>query len=293
MKSHICIIAAAALWGCIGIFLKLLTAAGLGTMQAVAVRVILAAVLYAAFLLITDRKAFRIRPRDIWMFVGTGICSLVFFNWCYFSCIKSIEGGGLGIAAVLLYTAPIFVMIMSAIFFREKLTPVKLVALALTFAGCLLVTGVVGSRAAIPTKAILYGLGSGFGYALYSIFGKAATKRYGSKTVTVWSFILGAVAVVPFLFGVEWSGLATAQGIFGALGISVLCCILPYLLYTEGLKSVEPGRASVMATVEPVVAAIVGIFYGEMPTALRIAGMALVIGAIVLMGLAERKKKKA
>ena len=78
MRSHICIIAAAALWGCIGIFLKLLTAAGLNTMQAVAVRVILAAVLYAAFLLITDRKALRIRLRDVWMFVGTGVCSLFF-----------------------------------------------------------------------------------------------------------------------------------------------------------------------------------------------------------------------
>lgn len=291
MKSHICIIAAAALWGCIGIFLKLLTAAGLNTMQAVAVRVILAAVLYAAFLLITDRKALRIRLRDIWMFIGTGVCSLFFFNWCYFSAIKAIGDGGLGIAAVLLYTAPVFVMIMSAVFFREKLTPVKIIALVLTFAGCLLVTGVVGSRAAIPTRAILFGLGSGFGYALYSIFGKAATKRYGSKTITVWSFILASVAVVPFLFGADWSGLPSAKGIFGALGISVVCCILPYLLYTEGLKSVEPGRASVMATVEPVVAAIVGIFYGEMPTALRIAGMVLVIGAIVLMSLAGKKKK--
>jgi drug/metabolite transporter (DMT)-like permease len=290
MKSHVCIIAAAALWGCIGIFLKLLTAAGLGTMQAVAVRVILAAVLYAAFLLITDRKALHIRPRDIWMFIGTGICSLVFFNFCYFSAIKAIGNGGLGVAAVLLYTAPVFVMIMSAIFFREKLTPVKIAALVLTFAGCLLVTGVVGSKAAIPTRAILFGLGSGFGYALYSIFGKAATKRYSSKTITVWSFICGAVAVVPFMFGADWSGLMTARGIFGALGISILCCILPYLLYTEGLKSVEPGRASVMATVEPVVAAIIGIFYGEMPTLLRIAGMALVIGAIALMSLAGKKK---
>ncbi len=291
-RSYISIIAAAVLWGCIGIFLKLLTAAGLDSMQAVAARVILAAALYSAFLLVTDRGKFRIRLRDVWYFVGTGILSLVFFNWCYFNAINTIGEGGLGIAAVLLYTAPVFVMIMSAIFFREKLTPVKIVALVLTFCGCLLVTGVVGSSVHLPTKAILFGLGSGFGYALYSIFGKAATKHYPSQTVTVYSFIFGSAAVIPFLFRGDWSGVFSTQGIFGALGISILCCILPYILYTAGLDKVEPGRASVMATAEPVVAAVVGIAYGEIPGGIQIAGMVLVIGAICVMNLAEKRKKK-
>ena len=291
-RSYLSIMAAAVLWGCIGIFLKLLTAAGLDSMQAVSVRVILAALLYSAFLLVTDRKKFSIRLRDVWYFVGTGILSLVFFNWCYFNAIKAIGEGGLGIAAVLLYTAPVFVMIMSAVFFREKLTPVRMIALALTFGGCLLVTGVVGRAVKLPARAILFGLGSGFGYALYSIFGKVAMKRYSSQTVTVYSFIFASAAVIPFTLGGDWSGMLTARGIFGALGISVLCCILPYILYTAGLERVEPGRASVMATVEPVVAAIVGIAYGEIPGGLQIAGMVLVIGAICIMNLAEKQKKK-
>lgn len=278
------------MWGCIGIFLKLLTAAGLNSMQAVAVRVVLSAVLYTVFLLLTDIGALKIRLRDCWYFIGSGIVSLVFFNWCYFNAITTIGEGGLAVGAVLLYTAPIFVVIMSALFFGEKITNVKIIALIMTFGGCMLVTGVLGTSAALPVKAVLFGLGSGFGYALYSIFGKIAMKRYPAKTVTAYSFIFGAAAVTPFLFGVEWKSFCCAQGCFGAIGISVLCCILPYILYTAGLRDTEAGKASVMATVEPVVATIVGVMYGEMPNPVQIIGMLLVIGAICLMNIVGKEK---
>ena len=82
------IIAAAALWGCIGVFLKLLTAAGLSSMDGVALRSAVAALLYGLFLAATDRKALKIQPRHWYYFLGSGVCSLVFFNWCYFSTIS-------------------------------------------------------------------------------------------------------------------------------------------------------------------------------------------------------------
>ena len=75
------IIAAAALWGCIGVFLKLLTAAGLSSMDGVALRSAVAALLYGLFLAATDRKALKIQPRHWYYFFGSGVCSLVFFNW--------------------------------------------------------------------------------------------------------------------------------------------------------------------------------------------------------------------
>ena len=83
------IIAAAALWGCIGVFLKLLTAAGLSSMDGVALRSAVAVLLYGLFLAATDRKALKIQPRHWYYFFGSGVCSLVFFNWCYFSAIST------------------------------------------------------------------------------------------------------------------------------------------------------------------------------------------------------------
>ena len=58
------------------------------------------------------------------------------FSWCYFT---GMQAASLAVMAVLLYTAPVFVMLMSIVFFREKLTGAKLTALVLCLAGCVLV----------------------------------------------------------------------------------------------------------------------------------------------------------
>ena len=290
-RSYIFILAAAALWGCIGVFFKLLSGAGLDAMQSVAVRVIIAAVIYTVWLLATDREALRIRLRDFPYFIGTGICSLVFFNWCYFN---AIERSGISVAVVLLYTAPVFVMLMSAAVFRERITKVKLAALVITMIGCVFVTGAFSSGGRIGTAAVLFGLGSGFGYALYSIFGKLALRKVSFKTVTAYSFIFGAVGILPFVhFREVAAAVASPRGAVGALCIAVLCCILPYILYTAGLNGVEPGRASMMATLEPVVGAVLGMaVYREEVTAAKIAGVLLVIGAICLLNAVGEGRKK-
>ena len=290
-RSYIFILVAAALWGCIGVFFKLLSSAGLDAMQSVAVRVIISAVIYTVWLLVTDRKALKIRLRDFPYFIGTGICSLVFFNWCYFN---AIELSGITVAVVLLYTAPIFVMLMSAVIFRERITGVKVIALIITFAGCVLVTGALSSSGRIGLPALLFGLGSGFGYALYSIFGKLALRKHSSETVTAYSFIFGVVGILPFVhFREVASALSTPRGAVGAVCIAVLCCILPYIFYTAGLKRVEPGRASMMATLEPVVGSVLGMaVYREEVTAAKIIGVLFVVGAICLLSALSEEKRK-
>ena len=282
-KAYVQIVAAAALWGCIGLFLKLLTAAGFTSMQGVAVRALVGAVFYGLFLFFTDRKALFIVPKDWYYFFGTGVCSLLFFNWCYFN---AITRSSMSVAAVLLYTSPVFVTLMSALFFRERITPVKIAALAITFAGCVLVTGLFPpGRETVSLPVVLFGLGSGFGYALYSIFGKFVLKKYSPATVTFYTILFCA------LFSLPISGLhanLTALGDWrawaGALGVGVLCCALPYHLYTTGLKDAEPGRAAILATVEPFVAAGLGILlFHEAITPWKLLGMAAILGAVVLL----------
>ena len=277
------IIAAAALWGCIGVFLKLLTAAGLSSMDGVALRSAVAVLLYGLFLAATDRKALKIQPRHWYYFFGSGVCSLVFFNWCYFNAISL---SALSVAAVLLYTSPVFVMLLSALCFQEPITPRKIGALLLTFCGCVLVAGLfpagVGS---ISAAAVLFGLGSGFGYALYSIFSKLALKRYSPSTITFYTFLFSALGSLPLSrLWEDASLLLDPRAILGGLGIGVLCCILPYLLYTEGLRWAEPGKAAILATVEPFVAALIGIFaFHEAVTPYKLLGMAAIFGAILIL----------
>ena len=282
-KAYLFIVSAAALWGCIGVFLKLLTAGGLSSMQSVAVRCATAALLYFLWLLKKDPSALKIRPRDCIYFVGTGLCSLLFFNWCYFNTIRT---SSLSVAAVLLYTAPVFVMLMSAIFFRESITRQKIISLLLTFLGCMLVTGVLPMGAgSISVETILFGLGSGFGYALYTIFGKFALAKYPSSTVTFYTFLFAALGSLPL------SGLLRTPQLLldwrigvGGLCIGIFCCILPYLLYTEGLLHAQAGKAAILATIEPFVAAFIGIvFFRESVTLFKLMGMAAIFSAILLL----------
>ena len=78
------VVSAGILWGMIGIFVRRLGGYGLDSMQVVAVRVAFAAILTAVVLLVKDRSLFRIKLKDLWCFIGTGVCSIAFFNFCYF-----------------------------------------------------------------------------------------------------------------------------------------------------------------------------------------------------------------
>ena len=115
-KAYLYILLAAALWGCTGVFLKLLSAGGLTSMQSVALRNGLATLLSFFWLKRTAPAALKIRIQDCVYFICTGIVSVVFFNWCYFN---TIQLSSMSVASVLLYTSPVFVMVLSAILFRE------------------------------------------------------------------------------------------------------------------------------------------------------------------------------
>ncbi len=282
-KYTIYVIAAAVLWGMIGLFVKDLDALGFSSMQLVACRAAVTALGLFLYLLITDRKKLRVRLRDLWMFVGTGVCSFAMFNYCYF---YTINEAGLTVAAILLYTSPVFITVMSALIFRERLTGKKLIALALAVAGCVLVSG-LGQSGALPGRALLTGILSGFGYALYSIFGQAALKRYDPVTVTFYTFLFAAAATVPLAEPAAFAALAGSWPVAGKLlALGVFSCVLPYLLYTKGLSGMEASRAGVLACCEPVVAALLGIFlYKESASWDRLLGIALVLGAVLTLNL--------
>ena len=130
------IILAGIFWGSMGIFVRKLGTYGFTSVQIVAIRITLAALVFSIVLFIRDRSGFRITLRDLPLFLGLGFGSILFFTVCYFTAITIMP---LSTAAILLYTSPIWIMLMSMLFFREKLNRIKLIALVLAFAGCVLV----------------------------------------------------------------------------------------------------------------------------------------------------------
>ncbi|MEG2176813.1 MAG: EamA family transporter [Oscillibacter sp.] len=280
-SAYACILAAAALWGIIGLWNRNLMAGGFSPWSIVVVRNLGGLLLLLVIFGIKDRSVFRIRREHLKYFFGTGIVSVLLFTVCYFSCQEICS---LAVASILLYTAPAIVVLLSAILWREPITKKKVAALLLTLLGCACVTGIFTGNVSVTLRGILLGLGAGFFYALYSIFGRYALAHYGPMTVTVWTFVFCGIASLAFIRPAELAALAEPKMLLASVGLVALSTVAPYILYTKGLSRVESGKASIIASLEPVVAALIGVaVFGEPMGILTAAGIVCVLAGVLIL----------
>lgn len=285
------VIVAGCLWGCTGLFVGRVNAAGIAAMEIVELRGILTALLMLPIMLVIDRKLLCIRLKDLWCFIGSGVLSVLFFNFCYYT---TIQQSGMAIAAVLLYTSPIFVMLMSLWLFREQMTVRKVTSLLLTVVGCVFVSGIFTAGGTFTAGGLALGICAGFGYALYSIFSRYALQRgYRPMTITFYTFLLSAVGGVFFT---DFELIATSSATNGlGLWLPLVAYVAvgtvgAYLLYTAGLKHIDNSKAAVMAAVEPACATLLQIVVvGVLPDIVTLVGILLVLAAIVLLNVGTNK----
>ena len=242
---------------------------------------------YAIF----DRKAFSIRIKDIWVFICSGILGMFFTSLLYFLTIRKTS---ISVACILMYTSPIFVTIFSRLLFKENLNLIKIICLITTFLGCLMCS-YDDSIGNITLTTFLIGLSSGIAYASYSIFSKIAlNKGYTTNNIILYSFIFGAIASS---FLVDYNHLFTTISTvkfssLNALWLAFICTVLPYMLYTFGLKNTDTSKASIIACMEIVFASLVGfILFEEIPTLLAILGLITVITSVIVLNLKIKKHK--
>lgn len=286
------ILGAGSLWGLLGVFVRSLNHYGFSSLEITCLRSLVTFLFIFIFLLFYDKQQLKIAAKDIWMFMGSGILSIAFFSFCYF---KTILLSSLSVAAVLLYTAPVFAVFLSALFFKEAVDRWKVLALFLAITGCAFTTGLLGGKVTLSVSAVLTGLGAGFGYSLYSIFGKVALKKYAPLTLTFYTFVFSFIATLFLSHPV-------------ALAKKIICCpisiptillcgifsgVVPYVLYTLGLKYTEAGRASILASIEPVAATCVSVFYFREPLGLSgLCGILLVLTALIIMNRPSAERKE-
>lgn len=199
----------------------------------------------------------------------------------------------LSVAAILLYTAPAIVMLISAVVFKEKITVQKISALLLAMLGCALISGITDAKDILSTEGILTGLGAGFGYALYSIFSRVALdKGYNSLTITFYTFLIATIFLIPIT---EWDVMSSVILESGkSFGIYVIFAlvstVIPYIIYTYGLKKLTPAKASIIASIEPVTATIVGfLFFNERPSITAFLAIGCILFSIILLAVNKDK----
>ena len=281
IKGYLFIGAAAFLWGMIGPFARLAFSEGILPMEVAFWRAVLAWIFFGSHAVVLCQ--IRMRSKDFPALLVFALTGVALFYGSYQLAVKS---GGAALASVLLYTAPAWVVVMARIFFREALTPVKLGALVLTLAGVVGVSlgaeGGGGPGLPVSVGAIAAGLTAGFCYSLYYIFGKYFSDHYSSPNLFFYMLPIGAVCLLPL---VEFSH-KTPTAWAALICIAFFSTYGAYYCYYIGLKNMEASRASITATLEPVVAAVVAYFWwGETFTLLGYIGSALILAAVILVVL--------
>ena len=277
-SGYLYVILAAALWAAIGPVSRLLLREGITPLEMAFWRAVVAWVLFVAHTLLQRRTgAFRVAPRDL---PGIAAFGLIGVAILYAAFPLAVEAGGAALAVVLLYTAPAWVALFSALFLRERLHATKLGALALTLLGIIGVAS-AGDGAVRPSPtAIAWGLLAGVSYGSLYFFGKRYFARYAPATVFVVALPVAAAALLPLATFHVKSGLAwialIAIGVFSTYGA--------YLAYSAGLARLDATRASTVATVEPLFAtALAFVFWGERFSPLGyIAALLLLVGVVMM-----------
>ncbi len=289
-KYDISILAAGVLWGVIGLFTRHLGEYGVTSGGVLIVRSGGCALLFLLCALLRGPEMLKIRLRDLWLFLFFGLGSTLFFTYCYY---RSIELGSLSAACTLMYSAPVFVMILSLFVFGEKFSPRKLLALICAVAGCCLVSGLLEGDASLNLGGAVFGLMAGIGYACYSVCIKALSNRgYDSLTINSYGWLFCALGGLV-LWGTQPAAPVFQSGACFWLGVGlvVVSGFLPSLLYSLGLRGEEAGKGAVMASVEPVVASLMGVVvFRESISLLGALGVLLVLGAVVILNTGKKKE---
>ena len=289
-RAFIYIIIAGILWGTSGIFVNVLSPYGFSSIQLTALRGAVSFVCMAIYILMRNRRLLRIKPMDILLFAGIGV-SLFGTGGCYFI---SMQMTSISTAVVLMYMAPVYVMIFSVLVLAEKFSKLKLVSVLCMLIGCCLVSGIVGGLK-FDGLGILMGVLSGISYGSYNILTKIAMRRKCAPvSTTLYSFLFMAVIALSVSRPQEMISYVKPEPwltIPLILALGIVTFVLPYLLYTLALKELPAGTASALGIVEPMAATVFSVvIFREALSVYSVVGIVLILLAVFLLGKAEDKQ---
>lgn len=283
-RAFIFIVLAGIFWGTSGLFVHFLAPYGFTSIQMTAMRAAVSFIVMAVYVLIKNRSLFKAKPKEILLFLGSGISFLLTATF-YFT---SMQLSSVATAVVLMYTAPAIVMVYSVLFLGERLTKVKAISVAVMLIGCCLVSGVVGGMK-FNALGILFGVLSGISYSAYNILTKIEMKKGSSPiSTTLYNFLFSSVGAIAIcnpasLFENFSSRPAFTVPVMIACGI--VTCIAPYFLYTVAMKTLPAGTASALGIVEPMAATVFSIVVlHESLNVFSAIGIIMILGAVFLLG---------
>ncbi|MCA0147220.1 DMT family transporter [Rossellomorea vietnamensis] len=220
----------------------------------------------------------------IWsLLAGVGVAG----NFTFY--FLSIQASSVAIAATLMYTAPVFVLLISFLLRIERSTWFKWSCITGVLLGIILLTGAYNTESiSVSLVGMAAGLAAGLSYALF-IFGFKNASSHGKPRTTL-SIAFFSFCFILFLFtdkGESAAVLASKDlGLFLLLGL--LGAGLSFLVYVIGIRKTTPANASMVAMVEPVTASLFGVLViGDHLNLIQVLGMAVILVTITVLSVKQ------
>jgi drug/metabolite transporter, DME family len=246
-------------------------------------------VLLFALVLLRGWKRLRLPLADFRRMFVLGILGVAASNYLYY---LAIQRTNVATAIILQYTAPILVLLYTVARGLQKPTMQRVGAVALAVTGIALVIGIFGSGGfRLDAIGVLAALGAAFSFAFYNVGGHSILARYDRWTVLLYVILSASLfwMVVNPPWKIAAAHYSAGQWLF-LLVFSLISVLAPFALYFAGLQHLEPTRAIVVSCLEPVFSIVIAaLTLGEVMKPLQAVGIALVLVAIVVVQLPDRK----
>ncbi len=278
------VILAGICWGTSPLFVNYLSPFGISSLQMTAIRGTVSLGCLLLFAIIKNIKLFKIDPKDLILYLFIG-ASLFGTAYCYYT---SMQMTSTPTAVVLMYTAPVYVMLYSTVFLGEKFSKIKLTALIMMLAGCVLVSGII-TDSSFNIWGILMGVLTSFVYAAYNILTKISMQNKRNPiSVTLYSFFFMSLISLSVCNPIDLVGKISndfARVFPVCIGLGIVTFVVPYFLFTWSMKYLSAGVASALSIVEPMAATVFSvIFLSEILNVFSISGILLILASVYLLG---------
>jgi drug/metabolite transporter (DMT)-like permease len=271
---------AATMWAVNGSLAKLVLDEGVDALHLSQIRATVSFLLLLGFLAAFKREDLKVRRREIPALALLGIGCLAFIQSTYFLAIDRLD---VGVALAIQYTGPLLLLLYLRFFKRQPLAPSLWGAVGLSAVGSFFVVQAYDAKG-IDGIGIAWAVMAAIGFAFYLVLSENAGKLHKAHTTLTWAFgftsLFWLVVRPPWTFPLDAFG--EPRTVLLALGVAIVGTLIPFVLIVASVRHIPAPRAAVVATLEPVLAAILAWpILDQKLEAPQIAGVCIVVAAVI------------